>query len=141
MKSGWAGFLMTMLLVSGNAGAEPGDPAAPAPAAAEARPPVVIPAAVERPKPVERPAPARPVAEPPKPAPVTVRPPEPAPAEPAATTVVTESSGSTGWVAYWLTGFAMLLIGFAAGFVTRHLVSRRKLGGMTVRIGTWRGIP
>lgn len=37
--------------------------------------------------------------------------------------------------------FAMLILGVAAGFLGRHLMSRHKLGGMTVRIGTWRGIP
>lgn len=37
--------------------------------------------------------------------------------------------------------FAMLILGIAAGFLGRHLMSRHKLGGMTVRIGTWRGIP
>jgi hypothetical protein len=37
--------------------------------------------------------------------------------------------------------FAMLIIGIAAGFIGRHLMSRHKLGGMSVRIGTWRGIP
>ena len=37
--------------------------------------------------------------------------------------------------------FAMLILGAAAGFIGRHLMSRHKLGGMTVRVGTWRGIP
>lgn len=37
--------------------------------------------------------------------------------------------------------FAMLTLGAAAGFIGRHLMSRHKLGGMTVRVGTWRGIP
>lgn len=40
-----------------------------------------------------------------------------------------------------LLAFAMLILGAAAGFIGRHLMSRHKLGGMTVRVGTWRGIP
>ena len=69
------------------------------------------------------------------PAPPAVTPPAPATADvgsPAAT------GRSIGCLAL---SFAMLILGFVAGFVGRHLLSRHKLGGMTVRIGTWRGIP
>jgi hypothetical protein len=123
------------------------------PPAPEATAPVVLPAAekpkpVEKLKPVEKPKPAekpRALTEntnpaetaPPKPAAKPVE--TPAPAAPATTDPGVASAGySFGCLAL---SFAMLIIGIAAGFVWRHLMSRRKLGGMTVRIGTWRGIP
>lgn len=64
-------------------------------------------------------------------APVSVPAPIPAVSGPA-------SSYSFSCVAL---AFAMLIVGIGVGFLGRHLMSRHKLGGMTVRIGTWRGIP
>lgn len=124
--------------------------ASPAPAA-------VTPAAapVAAPKP---PAPAAPAAVP-KPAaaekekPAAAQPPASSPAEPersgdmplgreaktvAGPAVVTDGLAGYLWPAF---SFAMLIAGFAAGYFWRHHVSRQKLGGMTVRIGTWRGTP
>lgn len=101
--------------------------------------------AIDRPAPVAKPrppAPPRPVEKP--------RISEPPPAEPAATRVTeppgeaaaTASPATAGpGVAGWLLAFAMLIVGFAAGFAARHFWSRHQLGGMQVRIGTWRGIP
>lgn len=113
---------------------------------------------VERPKPVEKPKLEKPKpVERPRPEPqtpssaVTPTSPSPKPIEtvaPARAPVVvpTTSAGpptvrgsdSFGCI---VLAFAMLLIGIVAGFLGRHLMSRHKLGGMTVRIGTWRGIP
>ena len=108
----------------------------------------VVPPAAEKPKPVEKPRPpaeiTRPVEiAPPKPIvkPVEVVAPVAVPTTVAPVAVSPEGAGvwySFGCLAL---SFAMLIIGVAVGFVWRHLMSRRKLGGMTVRIGTWRGIP
>ncbi len=121
-----------------------------------APPPVTAPVVVEKPGPVEPPKPAerpRPVVEKPRPAapppapPVAVMPEEaPAPPPVAAAPVpkpeIAAAAGGGGLtVGCGLLAFAMLIIGFAAGFIGRHFWSRRQLGGMTVRIGTWRGIP
>lgn len=119
----------------------------PAPSETEKPKPAEKPIPIEKPKPVVKPRPAivkdvRPSnAQPSKPielpAPVAV--PAPAPDE-------TGTAGQGGMSAGYTFGclalsFAMLIIGIAAGFLWRHLMSRHKLGGMTVRIGTWRGIP
>jgi hypothetical protein len=64
---------------------------------------------------------------------------EPVPGPQAGVAAAATGGGLT--VGCGLLAFAMLIIGFAAGFVGRHFWSRRQLGGMTVRIGTWRGIP
>ena len=116
-------------------------------------PPAPPPMAVEKPKPVEPPKPVerpRPVVEKSKPAlpppveskseepPPPVTPAEPEPKTEGAPEAATGGGFSPGC---WLLSFAMLIIGFAAGFIGRHVWSRRQLGGMTVRIGTWRGIP
>lgn len=102
---------------------------------------------LEKPKPVERPRPepqapssaANPTSPSPKPietvAPVST--PAVAPATPAGPSTVLGSDSFSCIVL----AFAMLLLGMVAGFLGRHLMSRHKLGGMTVRIGTWRGIP
>jgi hypothetical protein len=139
MKTGLIIALGFMLGVIG--AAQAADPAVPAPAEVPVAPaPVVAPAprpVVEAPKPVERPKPVekpRPVVEAPK----AAEPAAPAPAVSTDTPVAAASSYSLGCLAL---AFAMLVTGFAAGFIARHLVSRRQLGGMTVRIGTWRGIP
>ena len=115
----------------------------------------VTPAApVERPKPVEKPRPIE------KPKPIEkpqVEPentgfipnstlPTPAKAvETGAPVLVSAPSTSSGGSNYSFgclaLAFAMLILGIGAGFLGRHLMSRHKLGGMTVRIGTWRGIP
>jgi len=139
------------------------DPAviAPAPESAETTTPAVAPPApivnekpkpAERPKPVERPRPV----EKPRPTAENARPPEVIPSkpiEPPAPAVVTapaladhgatrQSEASAGYSFGCLAlSFAMLIIGIAVGFLWRHLMSRHKLGGMSVRIGTWRGIP
>lgn len=137
-------------------------PAEPAPTIVEpAKPKVEKPKPVEKPRPVEKPKPAEPpravapekpkpaIAEPPKAAASSLSPEPPstheqsapaneiAPAQPPA--VAGEPAGRS--LACWIFSFAMLVVGFAAGFVARHLWTRRQLGGMTVRIGTWRGIP
>lgn len=116
-------------------------------------PPAVAPTAdkprpIEPPKPVTKPRPAveKPQPEPPPPPPpattAEVLPPPP-PAEPAPATAaaVPVAIGGGFPAGCWLLAFAMLIIGFAAGFVGRYFWSRRQLGGMTVRIGTWRGTP
>lgn len=123
---------------------QPAPPPATAPVAVEKPRPVEPPKPVERPRPVvERPQPAPPpppVAAKPEetPAPV-VMPAEPTPRPEAEVAAAATGGGLT--VGCGLLAFAMLTIGFAAGFVGRHFWSRRQLGGMTVRIGTWRGIP
>ena len=111
-------------------------------------------APVERPKPVEKPRPI----EKPKPIEKPRVEPEntgfipnltvPAPAktvETGAPVLVTAPATSSGRSNYSFgclaLAFAMLILGIGAGFLGRHLMSRHKLGGMTVRIGTWRGIP
>lgn len=113
---------------------------------------------VERPKPPEKPKAEkpRPVEKPrsementgsqPNPVPASVKPAETvAPAGAPLTSAVTPPAPTTGRVGYSFSclalAFAMLILGIAAGFLGRHLMSRHKLGGMTVRIGTWRGIP
>lgn len=125
---------------------EPVPPPTPAPVPPVAPPPRPVSERpkppVERPKPVEKP---RVVTEVPKP--VEVAPPQPVetpvppPAEPAPIVAATPTGGNGFAFGCAALAFAMLVIGFAAGFVARHFWSRRKLGGMTVRIGTWRGIP
>lgn len=72
---------------------------------------------------------------PPLPGSLPVEPPAQTPATPA---VKPSGAFSFGCIAF---SFAMLIVGIVAGFSWRHLASRRKLGGMHVRIGTWRGIP
>lgn len=119
-------------------------------------PPATAPVVVEKPRPVEPPKPVakpRPVVEQPAPVPpplpVAAKPeeapvPPPMPVEPASQPEVAVAATAAGGglsVGCGLLAFAMLIIGFAAGFVGRHFWSRRQLGGMTVRIGTWRGIP
>ncbi len=117
-----------------------------APAEAEIAPAVKTP--VERPRPVAKPVPKpRPAVEaqrpevPVRPAPVAAA--KPAEPEKPPAPVPDASTGGTVVKAlgYWGLAFAMLIVGFAAGFFWRHQMSRRKLGGMSVRIGTWRGIP
>lgn len=66
----------------------------------------------------------------------------PAPAVVSPSAADAGSSAATGRsIGCLALSFAMLILGFIGGFVGRHLLSRHKLGGMTVRIGTWRGIP
>lgn len=109
--------------------------------------PVEMPKPVEKPKTVEKPKPTivkdvpppnvvpSKAIEPPAPAAV----PEPAPDKTGAAKQGETTAGySFGCL---ILAFAMLIIGVAIGFLWRHLMSRHKLGGMTVRIGTWRGIP
>lgn len=134
--------------------AEP-EPVAPVPAPVETE---VVPATPppERPKPAARPVekPRPPVVaapippEPVKPAPVEAarsepaRPDNPDKANDTAPPAGSAASGARSIpLGSWGLAFAMLLIGFVAGFFWRHQMSRRKLGGMSVRIGTWRGIP
>ena len=120
--------------------------APPAQAVDEKPKPAERPKPVEKPRPVEKPhatveisrpqemMPSKPI-EPPAPAAM----PAPAPADNGTTRQGEASAGySFGCLAL---SFAMLIIGIAAGFIGRHLMSRHKLGGMSVRIGTWRGIP
>lgn len=119
-------------------------------------PPATAPVVVEKPRPVEPPKPVakpRPVVEQPAPPPLpaAAKPeeapvPPPVPVEPAPQSEVAAAAAATAagggfTVGCGLLAFAMLIVGFAAGFVGRHFWSRRQLGGMTVRIGTWRGIP
>jgi hypothetical protein len=142
---------------------------APTPEPTEAPTPALAPPAPvvnEKPKPVEKAKPAEKIkpVEKPKPKPVekphlaadAVRPVEvppskssepsapaavPAPAL-ASNGVAKQDETTTGYSLGCLAlSFAMLILGVAAGFLGRHLMSRHKLGGMTVRIGTWRGIP
>jgi hypothetical protein len=106
----------------------------PKPAAERPKPP-----AVEKPKPpVEKP---RPVVE----SPIPAAAPPAKPIDPPAVAPVDAGPAKAAGGGYSLgclaLAFAMLVIGFAAGFLWRHQTSRRKLGGMSVRIGTWRGIP
>lgn len=151
-----------MLVFAAGAGAETADPAtvtpatttpAPEGAAAPAPPAVVPPVRVvpEKPKPPEKPradlgkarpaeiAPAAPVVSPVEPPP-PVAVPEPANPMKGAPAPADEANGGFAFACVALS-FAMLIIGFAAGFIARHYWSRHKLGGMTVRIGTWRGVP
>lgn len=116
------------------------------PAAAEIAPAAKT--SVERPrpaaKPIEKPRPAVEVEKteiPAKPAPVAAAKPEPEKSQaPVAPPIGGTAPASTSF-GTWGLAFAMLIVGFAAGFFWRHQMSRRKLGGMSVRIGTWRGIP
>lgn len=114
--------------------------------AAAPKPPVPPAAPVVVPKPVpvekEKPAAAQPPASPP------IGTPEPThsgdlPAGRDTKTVAGPAIAPDGLAGYlWPAfSFAMLIVGFAAGYFWRHHVSRQKLGGMTVRIGTWRGTP
>ena len=128
----------------------------PAPERAVVTAPAVVPPAQavnERPRPVEKPKPA----EKPQPVAETVRPPEVMPARPIEPSVpvtapapapgdedaAAPGEASAGGYSFGCLAlsFAMLITGIAAGFLGRHFLSRHKLGGMTVRIGTWRGIP
>jgi hypothetical protein len=127
----------------------------PVPARAETVTPAVVPPAqvvnekptfVEKPKPVDKPRLAAENVRPPEVTPNQAIEPStpaavPAPA-PADNNLATPGETSAGYSFGCVTlSFAMLIIGFAAGFLGRHFLSRHKLGGMTVRIGTWRGIP
>ena len=122
--------------------------------------PAVVPpakAANEKPKPVENPKPVEKpkLLEKPRPAVENARLPEVGPSksvEPSVPAAVPapadidlaskQGQASSGYSLGCLgLAFAMLIIGIAAGFLWRHLMSRHKLGGMSVRIGTWRGIP
>lgn len=137
------------------------DPVVGVPAAerAEVTTPAVVPPApvvIDKPKPAERPKPLdkpKPV-EKPRPTVENVRPPEDAPSKPIEPSIpaavpvpadndtARQGEASSGYSFGCLgLSFAMLIIGIAAGFLGRHFLSRHKLGGMTVRIGTWRGIP
>jgi len=114
------------------------------PKAAEKSKPVEKPRLVEKPKPAEKPHLA---AENTRPAEVVsikpIEPPVPAvvPAPADNGTAGQEETKACYSIGCLGLSFAMLIIGIAAGFLGRHLLSRHKLGGMTVRIGTWRGIP
>jgi hypothetical protein len=124
----------------------------PVPARVETVTPAVVPPAqvvnekpVEKPKPVDKPRLAAENVRPPEVTPSQAIEPSalaaPAPA-PADSNLATPAETSPGYSFGCVTlSFAMLIIGFAAGFLGRHFLSRHKLGGMTVRIGTWRGIP
>ena len=116
--------------------------------------PVAPVAPVERPKPVEKPRPIekpKPIEKPraePENTGFIPNPTLPTPAkvvETGAPVLVNTPSTSSGRSNYSFgclaLAFAMLILGIGAGFLGRHLMSRHKLGGMTVRIGTWRGIP
>jgi len=92
-------------------------------------------------KPVATPKPAKPAAAAPKPAETPKTADGNKPAEPVATAPHPAPADSGSGFGCWTLAFAMLIAGFAAGFFWRHQMSRHKLGGMTVRIGTWRGIP
>lgn len=96
---------------------------------------------LEKPKPIEKP---RSVEAPPRPESTGVKPSEipissaPVPNSAASPVQAVRQEASFPCIAL---AFAMLILGAAAGFIGRHLMSRHKLGGMTVRVGTWRGIP
>jgi len=113
-----------------------------APAVVEKPKPVERPKLVEKPKPVEKPRSAVESFRAPEDVPVKpFEPPAPA-AVPADMGTARQGEAHTGYSLGCLgLSFAMLIIGIAAGFLGRHFLSRHKLGGMTVRIGTWRGIP
>ena len=141
MANGWSGWLAAVVLAMSPVWAEPGD-TAPAPVVPDVRAVNPGAAAAEAPKPAAKPDKPKPAAEPAKPAPAAT-----GSAETMVATAVVpgapvplEAAGRAS-ITCWLISFAMLILGFAAGFVARHVVSRRKLGGMSVRIGTWRGIP
>ncbi len=149
MRNRW--YIMLGLVFAFPAGALAQDPdSAVRPPASEAAAPPVPPVfekriPVEKPKPAERP---RALTEntdsaetaSPKPAANHVETSAPA-TVPASAVPATENRGTGYSLGCLALAFAMLIIGIATGFVWRHLMSRRKLGGMTVRIGTWRGIP
>jgi len=106
--------------------------------------PAERPKLVEKPKPVEKPRPTIESARPPEVTPsIAIEPPAPVAAPvPADNGTARQGEASSGYSFGCLgLSFAMLIIGIAAGFLWRHLMSRHKLGGMSVRIGTWRGIP
>lgn len=141
-----------VLVVPAGVFAQEPDPAVRPPAPAATTPPA-LPVA-EKPRPVEKPKPAekpRALAENTSPvenaAPKPVAKPAESPAPIVTPTVAAPATAAPGAAgggysfACLALAFAMLIIGVAAGFVWRHLMSRRKLGGMSVRIGTWRGIP
>jgi len=116
-------------------------PKPPVPSAAPAPAPKPV-VAVEKPKLAEKPAekpavpsPASPPAEPERSGDMPMSRETKPGAEPA---VALNGIGAYTWPAF---SFAMLILGFVAGYAWRHHVSRHKLGGMTVRIGTWRGTP
>lgn len=142
-------IVLTFMLASAASAEEPATPPAPvpaenAPALMEQPKPIQRPKLMEKPKAAERPQASSPTSEsvpqaasttPVKPeVQSTVAPSSPAPSPPAA------SRGAYS-LPCWVLAFAMLILGIAVGFLGRHLMSRHKLGGMTVRIGTWRGIP
>lgn len=120
----------------------------PAPAPVAAPKPPAVPTATPKPAPVERPKPVeapKPQAAPPAPVSPAAEPERSGDMPPAHETKATAEPGAAtnGLGAYlWpVFSFAMLVVGFVAGYFWRHQTSRRKLGGMTVRIGTWRGTP
>ncbi len=119
--------------------------APPAPAVSEKPKPVERPKPAEKPKPVDKPRIAAENPQPPETAPArTVESPAPsaAPALDGHGTSTRADEAGAGYSFGCLgLAFAMLIIGIAGGFLGRHFLSRHKLGGMTVRIGTWRGIP
>lgn len=96
---------------------------------------------LEKPKPIEKP---RSVEAPPRPEATGAKVPETpissAPVPNSATPPIQAVRQEVSFPCIAL-AFAMLILGAAAGFIGRHLMSRHKLGGMTVRVGTWRGIP
>lgn len=131
------------------------EPPAPPVAETEAAPvvpnerpiPLERPKAVEKPKIVEKPKPVEKprleidsagpsVSSPTLPTPAKAI--EPTPPSPVSTPGPGLGCNSFGCMAL---AFAMLILGIGVGFLGRHFMSRHKLGGMTVRIGTWRGIP
>jgi outer membrane biosynthesis protein TonB len=142
-------------------GADPVVVAPPAERAETTTPPVAPPAqiVIEKPKPVEKPKPPEKPKPVEKPRPTIVKdvpPPNVVPSKPieppAPAAVPAPAPDKTGAAKQGETtacysfgclvlAFAMLIIGVAIGFLWRHLISRHKLGGMSVRIGTWRGIP
>jgi len=148
-------FMLSAAVSAQTAEPQPVTPAPAAPTVAETPAPPPKPKAVE--KPVEKPAPKprpAPVVKPEEPKPAAAapaKPAKPAPAKPveqppkseapAAGAATHASPASATAFGCWALAFAMLIAGFAAGFFWRHQMSRHKLGGMTVRIGTWRGIP
>ncbi len=118
-------------------------PPAAAPVVAPKPPaPVVVPAAAPKPVVVPKPVPAekeqKPAAVPPPASPPANI---PEPMHSGDMPVARETKAASTGYAWPAFSFAMLIVGFVAGYFWRHHVSRHKLGGMTVRIGTWRGTP
>ena len=154
MRRGLYIALSLMLTFSSGVEALEEPAVSPAPGSTESAPivPVERPKLLERPKPVEKPKPVeRPRSEPENSS-STLNPALSAPSKPTETVApgavsapapsssVGSARSSTSFGCLVL-AFAMLILGIGVGFLGRHLMSRHKLGGMTVRIGTWRGIP